>query len=338
LSVLWNIIAAGSRSRIFRKTFFSEWESFAVNQTKELAYLKGIVDIPGLGPSQVRGLLTHYGCPELICSAPIGDLVSLGVPVELVDRIRKLPEYIPVLLREIERYEANNIKLISCFSDDFPARLREIGNPPPILYSIGPYRFNESACVAVVGSRRASDAAVKLAFNIGRNLAERGITVISGLAEGVDTAAHRGAVDADRETVAVLGSGLFRPYPRSNLQLMKAICRKGSCISECRPEDGPAPVRFMARNRLISGLSRAVLVVECNPRSGTMDTARYSRQQQRGLIAIRWPKGSPGYPGWKALNEKGVISADYDSMDSIIESIMNLLSDEFLGNRQKFLF
>lgn len=309
-----------------------------VNQEKELAFLKGIVDVPGLGPTQIRNLLAHYESPELICSAPIGDLVSLGVPVELVDYIRGLSESVPALMEEIERYEANNIKLIPCYSNDFPSRLQEIGNPPPILYSIGPYSFNKSVCVAVVGSRRASVAAAKLAFEISRNLAEMGVTVISGLAEGVDTAAHWGAIEADGETVAVLGSGLFKPYPRSNLRLMKAIYRKGACISEYRPEDGPAPVRFMARNRLISGLSRAVMVIECSPRSGTMDTARYSRQHQRGLIAIRWPKGTPGYPGWKALNEKGVISVDHDNVESIMESMRNLLSDDSFGNRQKFLF
>jgi DNA processing protein len=309
-----------------------------VNDAKEMAYLKGISDIPGLGPAQILHLLKSYGSSESICSAPIGDLVSLGVPVALVEKIRGLHEYIPALIEKIECYEANNIRLIHYLSDDFPARLREIKSPPPILYAIGPYGFNKSDSVAVIGSRRPSASALKLAFNIGRGLAEQKITVVSGLAEGIDTAAHQGAVDADGETVAVLGSGLFRPYPRSNLYLIKDVCRKGACISEYKPEDGPAPVRFVARNRLISGLSRAVMVVECSPRSGTMDTARYSRLQQRGLIAVQWPEGTSGFNGWKALNEKGVVSVDYDNINNIMESIMKQLSDDSDLNRQYFLF
>jgi len=167
----------------------------------------------------------------------------------------------------------------------FPATLLAIGDAPPALWYRGSLEALRTPAVAIVGSRAASAAALETADRLGRDLAARGITVVSGLARGVDSAAHRGALRSGR-TAAVLGSGVDRVYPREHTALADAVARDGLLLSEYPPGTPPLPFHFPMRNRLISGLSRVVVVVEANEKSGSLITAGCALEQGREVMAV----------------------------------------------------
>ena len=167
----------------------------------------------------------------------------------------------------------------------FPSPLLAIPDPPPVLWYRGTLDAFDAAAVAIVGSRAASAVAVEAAERIGMDLAARGITVVSGLARGVDSAAHRGALCRGR-TIAVLGSGVDRIYPHEHRTLANQIADRGLVVSEYPPGTPPLPFHFPQRNRLISGLSRAVVVIEASERSGSLITAACALEQGREVMAV----------------------------------------------------
>ncbi|HWP99823.1 MAG TPA: DNA-processing protein DprA [Vicinamibacterales bacterium] len=168
----------------------------------------------------------------------------------------------------------------------YPALLARIADPPPVLWLLGSAEVLATPCVAVVGSRAPSPYALEVGERIAAELAERGLTVVSGLARGVDTAAHRGALTGGGRTVAILGSGPDVVYPAENAGLAARIRERGALLSELPPGTPPRAAHFPQRNRLISGLSLAVLVVEAGPRSGSLITARCALEQGREVMAV----------------------------------------------------
>lgn len=189
----------------------------------------------------------------------------------------------------------HRLHLITWFDADYPPLLRHVPDPPLALYLRGDREALDAPCIAVVGARRCSRAGASLAGRLAKELSAAGVTVVSGLARGIDAAAHRGAlhgvVDAagsgGGRTAAVLGSGLARTYPRTNAPLADAIlAAEGVLVSEYPPEMPPARHRFPERNRIISGLSQAVLVVEAGARSGSLITARFALEQGREVLAV----------------------------------------------------
>lgn len=192
----------------------------------------------------------------------------------------------------------------------YPARLREMRNPPAVLYGRGMLRPQDDDAVAIVGTRKPGLAAAKLTFALSYELAERGFTIVSGLALGIDTQAHRGALQAQfGRTVAVLGAGLNTIHPRSNVALAQQISQRGALLSE-HPADTPlAAQQLVARDRLISGLSRALIVMETALDGGAMYAAEFARQQNRLLLAL------PGSPGCDALIAHGALPLDPASLD-----------------------
>ena len=189
---------------------------------------------------------------------------------------------------QCDRFE---LELLSYLDADYPAHLQHIPDPPLLLYLHGHRRALSEPGVAVVGARRCSRVGAEIAANLGAGLASIGLTVVSGLALGVDSAAHRGAIDATRADssagVAVLGSGLSGIYPRSNARLAEALVSAGGLlVSEYPPEVPPAKHHFPERNRLISGLSLGVVLVEAGERSGSLITARLALEQGREVLAV----------------------------------------------------
>jgi len=185
-------------------------------------------------------------------------------------------------------HEANDrgIRMLAWSDPDFPAALAAIVDPPLVLWTRGDLRSLDRPAVALVGSRAASPHAVSVAEQLGRDLAASGITVVSGLARGVDSAAHRGALDAPGRTVAVLGSGVDVIYPAEHTALAREIETMGLLVSELVPGTRPLPFFFPLRNRIISGLSRAVVVVEAGEKSGSLITARLALDQGRDVLAV----------------------------------------------------
>lgn len=188
----------------------------------------------------------------------------------------------------------------------FPAALREVPWPPLALYAKGAFDAPSERCVSIVGTRKATALGVRTAEKFAASLARAGLTIISGLAFGIDTAAHRGALAAGGRTAAVLAGGLDVIYPRANARLAEEIIAKGGALlSEYPPGSDALPRRFIERNRIVSGLSRGVIVIEAPRESGALATARFAVEQNRDVFAVPGPVNHPNYAGSHALIREG---------------------------------
>ena len=214
---------------------------------------------------------------------------------------------------------ALGIDVTTILDTTYPSRLRNIPDPPIALWTLGQLEATAGAAVAVVGSRHATPTGLGVSRRLSAELARAGVTVISGLARGIDGAAHRGALDAAGRTVAVLGNGPDVAYPREHRELMAAIQTVGSVISEFPPGVRPEPRYFPLRNRIISGLSLAVVVVEASERSGSLITARAALEQGRDVLAVPGSVASGTYRGCHALIKDGARLVE--TVDDILEEI-----------------
>jgi DNA processing protein len=234
-------------------------------------------------PRRLRDIVSVFGSVRAAFGAGLGELVPvLGKPQaeEVVKRRAALD-----IGLESDKLKQADINFVTVVDDDYPALLREIFDPPAALFYRGKLAPEEIA-VAVVGTRRCSSYGRGVAENLGRELGEAGVTVVSGLARGVDTAAHRGALAGGGRTVAVLGTGLDVCYPRENIRLMEEIAVRGALVTEFPPGMPCQPWHFPVRNRIIAGLSRAVVVVEARERSGALITAEMALDQGREVMAV----------------------------------------------------
>ncbi len=205
-----------------------------------------------------------------------------------------------------EELETLGIKLILREDDDFPELLREIPWPPFGIYVKGDLPAKSATGVAIVGTRRATPQGKKFAGRLARDLAARGVTIVSGLALGIDAAAHAAAVGVGGKTVAVLGNGLDRTYPREHERLAKEILEaNGAIVSEYPPHTPSLPYRFLERNRIVSGLSRGTIVVEAPESSGALATARFALEQNREIFVVPGPVEHPSYVGSHELIKAG---------------------------------
>lgn len=180
----------------------------------------------------------------------------------------------------------SGIEPVVLFEKGYPPLLACTPNPPPVVWTLGNRTLFERPAVAVVGSRAASSYALQVGRRLGGDLADRGVVVVSGLARGVDSAAHRGCLDSGGDTIAVQGCGLDRVYPAEHADLADAIRRTGLLAAELAPGAPPLPEHFPLRNRIISGISLAVVVVEASEKSGSLITARYALEQGRDVMAV----------------------------------------------------
>jgi DNA processing protein len=202
----------------------------------------------------------------------------------------------------IERY---SVTVLPITDPRYPARLKSIHDPPPVLYCRGELQARDAAALAVVGTRRPTSYGRQVAERFGRELAEAGLTVVSGLARGIDTAAHRGALAARGRTIAVLGSGVDVVYPAENARLTAQIAAEGVLLSESPMGTPPDAWRFPARNRIISGLSLGVLVVEAGEKSGALKTVQFATEEGREVFAIPNTLGNPQGRGTHGLIKDG---------------------------------
>ncbi|HYG80322.1 MAG TPA: DNA-processing protein DprA [Pyrinomonadaceae bacterium] len=242
---------------------------------------------PGVGPRAAAKLLERFGSAEAVFNATRGELEALRLRPEAVESIRAR-DLFEKAAGEMERVRELGADLLLLDDGVYPALLREIFDPPVTLYLKGAWEECLNApCVAVVGSRRSSTYGQNAAQMLARDLAQRGVTIISGLARGIDAAAHRGALEAGGRTVAVTGTGLDEVYPRDHKKLAQEILAGGGAlVSEFPLGTPPAPQNFPYRNRVISGLSLGVLVVEAAENSGSLITARLALEQGREVFAV----------------------------------------------------
>lgn len=222
-------------------------------------------------------------------------------------------------VQALERAHTLDVKVVPRNDPAYPSLLAEIPDPSPVLWVQGRMELLDYPCVAVVGSRAGTSYALTVAERLGADLATRGVAVVSGLARGVDAAAHRGAVEAGGPTIGVLGCGVDVAYPPEHAPLIEAVRRCGAVLSELAPGTDPRPAFFPRRNRIISGLSRAVVVVEAGEKSGSLITARTALEQGRDVLAVPGNVLTGRNKGGHALLRDGarlVESAD-DVMDEL---------------------
>lgn len=278
--------------------------------------------ISGVGDAILLKLVQAFGSPDAVLSAPQMALEEVGCRVPLVEAIQRGPDSAAVerLDRELAELRDRQITVLTYLDPEYPAPLKTIPDPPPLLYLQGTLLESDRQAVAIVGTRKVSAAGRVLAEELACELARMGFTIVSGLARGVDAAAHRGALAGQGRTLAVMGCGLDRTYPADHRQLRTAIERQGAVLSELPLGSAPHSYHFPRRNRIISGLSLGVVVTEATVESGSLITARLAGEQGREVFAV------PGFV--KAENSRGPNSLLKDGA-RLVESAQDVL-DELL--------
>lgn len=261
--------------------------------------------IPQMGPVRLKRLLGRFGSAEDILLARADQLASVdGVGNALADNIVRWRDFADPQT-ELEKAAALGAHVITPQDDEYPAALREIHDPPIVLYVRGRLTERDGNAVAVVGSRKASHYATECAKKLSFQMAYAGLTVVSGLARGIDTAAHQGALAAKGRTVAVIGSGLGALYPPENKVLADRIAENGAVISEFPVGTKPDRQTFPIRNRIVTGMSFGVLVVEAGANSGALISANMAAEQGRTLYAVPGRIDQPTCLGSNRLIQQG---------------------------------
>jgi len=257
----------------------------------DILSLLALSRIEGIGKKTKRELLENLSRPSVLFEGEV------DLDPALKEKILSFDQW-KALEKELTRLDGMGVEILTIMDEDYPALLKEIPDPPLVLYKKGPLKIHERT-LAVVGTRKASQIARHLAEKISCSLASLGITIVSGLARGVDSSAHMGALREQGKTIAVLGCGIDICYPSENLHLFKRIEREGLLVTEYPLSSRPRPFHFPERNRIIAGLSRGILVIEASERSGSLITARLGLEYGREVMAI---PGAVFDEGWKGSN------------------------------------
>lgn len=275
-----------------------------MTNTNELKYWVGLSRIPGIGRVRFSQLREHFGSLEHAWEAPETELKRAGLDSRSIDALLVLRPRIS-LDTEMKKLEHYQIKALTCEDPAYPARLREIYDYPPVLYVRGNLPPQDEPCLAVVGTRHPTIYGRQVTEEIVTELVQHKIVIVSGLARGIDSIAHLAALDAGGKTMAVFASGLDIVYPAENAKLAQAITERGALISEYPPGVKPKAERFPLRNRIMSGLSLGVLIVEAGAESGALITARQAVEQNREVFAIPGSILSPASKGTNSLIQEG---------------------------------
>jgi len=256
-----------------------------MSQPSDLKYWVGFNLVNGVGPVRFRRLLDFFGNAQEAWHADSSSLLQAGLDARTVEAVLAVRAKVD-LDREMERIAKRGIHLLTWDQPQYPRRLKDIPDPPPLIYVKGTLTDQDELAVGVVGTRRATLYGKEAATRLAGDLARHGVTVVSGLAKGIDTAAHRAALDASGRTIAVLGSGLDIIYPPENARLAAEIVEHGALVSVYPIGTQPEAGNFPPRNRLISGLSLGVIIVEAGESSGALITADYALEQGREVFAV----------------------------------------------------
>jgi len=278
-----------------------------------------LATLPGLDAACVVELLARRGSPEACLEASPADLAAAGLPAAAIARLgRPRSDVVAAGLRWLEAPEH---KLVSASDPHYPSALRVIPGAPVVLFVHGDPQALCLPQVAIVGSRRPTPAGREAAFDFASRLVAHGLVVTSGLAAGIDAAAHRGALAGGGRTVAVCGTGLDQVYPAVNASLAQEIAARGALVSEFPPGTPPRPAHFPRRNRLISGLALGVLVVEAAFRSGSLITARLAAEQGREVFAVPGSIHNPMAHGCHRLIRDGARLVE--SPEEVLEGLQH---------------
>jgi DNA processing protein len=270
-----------------------------------------LTQIHGVGSETARKLLAVFGLPEQIFSASFDDLSHL-IGGKLAHRILAKPDadFYSLLEKTIHWCSLPQRRLLTLADTDYPSALLNIPDPPVLLYVLGNFQLLHTASLAVVGSRHASVQGKKHAHDFSLNLSRAGFCISSGLAAGIDAAAHLGGLSGPASTIAVIGTGIDKIYPTSNRELAIRIANEGCVVSEYPLGTSPLSYNFPRRNRIIAGLAKGVLVIEAAEKSGSLITARMALEQGRDVFAIPGSIMSPQSKGCHLLIKQGANLVD----------------------------
>ncbi|RKU26891.1 DNA-protecting protein DprA [Candidatus Poribacteria bacterium] len=281
--------------------------------------------IQGIGSKTVPFLIDTLGSAEAVLNATPQELDRIE---ELTPSIRKSLENKKLgspFERELELIEEYDCRVVTLYDEDYPPLLKEIDTPPLLLYVRGELIQEDAFSIALVGSREAKDYGRRVSYQLAYQLAQRGITVTSGFAKGIDTCAHRGALEGNGRTLAVMGNGLSVTYPSGNSEMEEKIIESGALISEFPMSMKPRSENFPRRNRIISGLTLGTVVVEASNRSGALITARLASEQGREVFAVPGEIFSELSTGTNKLIDNGakLISTIEDLLESLPHHLIN---------------
>ncbi|MGI8782281.1 MAG: DNA-processing protein DprA [Acidobacteriota bacterium] len=298
------------------------------NDPKDLNCWLALTLVPDVGILTANRLLRSFGSPGAIFRASLEALTSSGVVWHAADEIcsGRLLEKAEVLAAKASDL---GVLILTQADPRYPELLGRIADPPILLYTLGDPAILAESCVAVVGARKPSTYGLKAAEWLAGELARRGLCIVSGLARGIDTAAHRSALEAQGKTAAVLGSGVDLVYPRENFKIYRQIIESGVVVSEFPLSSHPAPQNFPVRNRILSGLSLGTLVVEAAQFSGSLITARLALEQNREVFAVPGNITSSKSFGPNYLIKQGakMVQAVDDILDELPASVRRTLRD-----------
>ena len=285
----------------------------------DLKFLLALSFIEDIGPVTTGRLLSAFHTPEAVFRAGLSELSSVGkISESKAKRIKEFKAW-DRIDREIKEAEHQNIRIVTLFDKEYPEPLSHLDNAPAILYIKGDLSEDDRFALAMVGSRDMSDYGRRIAAELSYELACAGLTIVSGMARGIDTVSHSGALKAGGRSIAVLGCGLDVCYPAENKELMTALSRSGCVMSEFPLGTPPLRENFPRRNRLISGLSLGVLVVEATARSGSLITARFALEQGKEIFAVPGNITSGNARGTNSLIKMG--ARPVQSAEDIIEEL-----------------
>jgi DNA processing protein len=288
-----------------------------------------LLSVERIGPAKIRNLLARFKNLQSILSAPASELIHAeGISRELASRIRKISSQKDsiqkFLEKELKHLDKIGSRIITVWDEDFPPLLKKIYDPPLLLYVIGQFAEYDNYSIAVVGTRQPTNYGKIQAEKIVADLTDQNITVISGLARGIDSIAHTTALKNNGRTIAVIGSGLDVIYPAENKKLFSEIGEKGVVISEFSLGTKPNAENFPRRNRIISGLSLGTLVIETAITGGAMQTARLALDQNREVFAIPGNLGVKQSEGTNMLIQRGEAELVKNAEDVLIELELKL--------------
>ena len=299
------------------------------NKFQFLLNLKLLLSTEGIGPGKIFSLLSKLNSLEQILSSKINSLVHAdGISKNLASRIlqinSKRNEFEENFRAELERLQKLNGQIMTYWDDEYPKLLRKIYYPPLMLYVLGSFSEKDDYSIAIVGTRRPTEYGKLQAQKISASLAEQGITIVSGLARGIDSIAHNSAMKANGRTISVIGSGLDVIYPPENKKLFEKISENGIIISEFPLGTKPDAQNFPKRNRIISGLSLGTVVIETKESGGALQTAAHALDQNREVFAVPGNLGVSQSEGTNLLIQKGEAKLIRSHEDVLIELELKL--------------
>lgn len=294
----------------------------------ELEALLSLNMVPEIGSTRLEGLLNFFGKPENIFKAPLEKLESIsGIGSKIAFKLHSFNQ--ASLKEELKLAREHNLKIVTYNDSYYPENLKQIPGYPIVLYIKGEIKKEDSIAIAVVGSRRATLYGLTSAWEFAGNLAASGVTIISGMARGIDTSAHKGALKRGGRTIAVIGSGFKHLYPSENKELAEDVAKQGAVISEFPINVEPLKQNFPRRNRIISGLSLGVVVVEAARNSGALITADFALEQGKEVFALPGKIDSSTSFGTNELIKQG--AKLISSVEDILEELPFALSGPHLS-------